>query len=159
MIDIIAALLESMPIALLGHHKLSLRRPWPVTGWPYKGWVRWTSDSWSWRLQPTAHCLAPRHICRLLLVLWCCGAVDHRVTTSPLTARHQLHSSYFLTWQTGCFHSVHLPSSVLLDEILGKYQMDIKTNTNSVWPEPSVHNYSTYPMLLHKCSKNVVFSN
>ena len=23
----------------------------------------------------------------------------------------------------------------------------------------SVHNYSTYPMLLHKCSKNVVFSN
>ena len=26
-IDIIVALLESMPIALLGHHKLSLRRP------------------------------------------------------------------------------------------------------------------------------------
>ena len=26
-IDIIAALLESMPIALLSHHKLSLRRP------------------------------------------------------------------------------------------------------------------------------------
>ena len=26
-IDIIAALLESMPIAWLGHHKLSLRRP------------------------------------------------------------------------------------------------------------------------------------
>ena len=23
----------------------------------------------------------------------------------------------------------------------------------------SVHNYSTYPMLLHKCSKNVVFLN
>ena len=34
-----------------------------------------------------------------------------------------------------------------------------KCPTTGVGGQSSVHNYSTYPMLLHKCSKNVVFLN
>ena len=51
-----------------------------------------------------------------------------------------------------CFAKLKLCCFIYLAKLIYVYYLIITI-------KGSVHNYSTYPTLLHKCSKNVVFLN